>query len=290
MGNAQLVFVVLAVVALLAFERGRHAVGGLLLAYAIVGKLFPGLLLVYLAIRREWRAVGWTAGWAAILTLVTVADIGWAPFPAFFDHLPRLLSGEAFPMLRSAVTPPNSQSIPGLVLKLPSLSGPEVPFVSLKIAGWIYSAVILWATVRLALRPLAPRVAPLGWLVVLGLAAFRSPFIPSYGAFPGAWIAAILLAVCWNDRRRWWMIFGLWVTLVPTTAGPAPIPLGLIAVFTTSQTVAVLALMAIAVRVGREAHDWPGDPAGGEGPGYGRNLGHDDDPFVEERSRARVPG
>ena len=43
---------------------------------------------------------GWTAGWAAILTLVTIADIGWAPFPAFFDHLPRLLSGEAFPMLR----------------------------------------------------------------------------------------------------------------------------------------------------------------------------------------------
>jgi hypothetical protein len=59
--------------------------------------------------------------------------------------------------------------------------------------------------------------------------------------------------VCWNDRRRWWWIFGLWVTLVPTTAGPAPIPLGLISVFTTIQTVAVLALMAIAVRVGREA-------------------------------------
>ena len=101
MGNAQLVFVVLAAVALLAFERGRHALGGLLLAYAIVGKLFPALLLVYLAIRREWRAVGWTAGWAVMLTLVTIADIGWAPFPSFFDHLPRLLSGEAFPMLRS---------------------------------------------------------------------------------------------------------------------------------------------------------------------------------------------
>ena len=56
MGNAQLVFVVLAAVALLAFERGCHALGGLLLAYAIVGKLFPALLLVYLAIRREWRA------------------------------------------------------------------------------------------------------------------------------------------------------------------------------------------------------------------------------------------
>ena len=266
MGNAQLVFVVLAAVALLAFERGRHALGGLLLAYAIVGKLFPALLLVYLAIRREWRAVGWTAGWAVILTLVTIADIGWAPFPAFFDHLPRLLSGEAFPMLRAPVTPPNSQSIPGLVLKLPSLGGPDVPFVSLKIAGWIYSAVILWATVRLALRPLAPRVAPLAWLVVLGLAALRSPFIPSYGAFPGAWIAAILLAVCWNDARRWWWIFGLWLTLVPTTAGPAPIPLGVISVFTTIQTVAVLALMAIAVRVGREARDGQPSPVAVRGP------------------------
>ena len=62
---------------------------------------------------------------------------------------------------------------------------------------------------------------------------------------------------------------GLWLTLVPTTAGPAAIPLGVISVFTTIQTVAVLALMAIAVRVGRETARRPAVRGGGEGPGYG---------------------
>ena len=37
----------------------------LLLAYAIVSKLFPGVLLFYLLLRRDWRAVGWTAAWAS---------------------------------------------------------------------------------------------------------------------------------------------------------------------------------------------------------------------------------
>ena len=46
---------------MLLFERRRHAAGGLLLAYAIVSKLFPGVLVLYLLLRRDWRAVGWTA-------------------------------------------------------------------------------------------------------------------------------------------------------------------------------------------------------------------------------------
>ena len=64
-GNAQLFFVVLAMLSMLAFERGRHAVGGLLLAYALIGKLFPGRLIVSLVARREWRAVAWTCGWGS---------------------------------------------------------------------------------------------------------------------------------------------------------------------------------------------------------------------------------
>ncbi|MEO5819324.1 MAG: glycosyltransferase family 87 protein, partial [Vicinamibacteraceae bacterium] len=89
-GNAQLLFVTLAMLAMLAFERQHHAIGGLLLGYAIVGKLFPGLLIVYLVARRQWRAVAWTSGWAIAITLVAIADMGWAPFAHFLDHMPRL--------------------------------------------------------------------------------------------------------------------------------------------------------------------------------------------------------
>lgn len=256
-GNAQLFFVALSMLGMLAFERGRHALGGLLLAYAIVGKLFPGLLMIYLAVRRDWRALGWTTAWALGLTLATVADIGWAPFTAFLEHLPKLLSGEAFPMLRMQGPPDVSQSVPGLVLKLPRFGGPALPFEALKIAGWIYSVIILWATVRLALRPLSPRLAPLAWLVVLGLATLRSPFLPGYGAFQGVWVATILLAVAWSDLRLRAITLALWASLLWMTAGPPTLPPVVIAALTTLQTVAILALFAMAVRLGRSAADQP---------------------------------
>jgi hypothetical protein len=252
MGNAQAPFIAVAMLALVAFERGRYALGGLLLAFVIVGKLFPAVLLLYLAVRRDWRAVAWTAGWAGVLGLATIAAFGWAPFAIFLDHMPRLLSGDAFPMLRGAVPASNNQSVPGVVLKLPLLGGPAVPFEALRITGWIYSAVLLWVTVRLALRPVAPRFAPLAWLTLLGLAALRSPFIPVYGIFPGIWIATMLLAVCWHDARRRAWVLALWLLLVPTSMGPSGIPLPLMAAITTIQTLVVLALMAMAVRVGRE--------------------------------------
>jgi alpha-1,2-mannosyltransferase len=252
-GNAQLFFVALAMVAMLAFERGRHAIGGLLLAYAIVGKLFPGLLIIYLAVRRDWRALAWTAAWALGLTLATIADIGWAPFTAFLDHMPKLLSGEAFPMLRMQGPPDVSQSVPGLVLKLPRFGGPVLPFEALKIAGWIFSVVIVWATVRLALRPVAPRLAPLAWLVVLGLATLRSPFLPGYGAFQGVWVATILLALTWSDARRRALALLLWASLLWMTAGPPTLPPVVIATATTLQTIAILTLFGLAVRIGRAA-------------------------------------
>jgi alpha-1,2-mannosyltransferase len=252
-GNAQLFFVSLAMLGMLAFERGRHAVGGLLLAYAVVGKLFPGLLVIYLAVRRDWRALAWTAAWGLALTLVTIADIGWAPFTAFLDHLPKLLSGEAFPMLRMQGPPDVSQSVPGLVLKLPRFGGPVLPFEALKIAGWIFSVVIAWATVRLALRPVSPRLAPLAWLVVLGLATLRSPFLPGYGAFQGVWVATILLALTWSDARRRALALLLWASLLWMTAGPPTLPPVVIATATTLQTIAILTLFGLAVRIGRAA-------------------------------------
>ena len=102
---------------MLLFERQRHAAGGAILAYAIVSKLFPGVLLFYLLLRRDWRAVGWTAVWAVVLVAITFADVGAVPFAAFLEHLPGLLSGEAFPAFRSAAPIAVNESIPGLAFK-----------------------------------------------------------------------------------------------------------------------------------------------------------------------------
>ena len=252
MGNAQLLYIVTGMLAMAAFARGRHALGGLLLAFTIVGKMFPGILILYLALRREWRAVAWTSAWSVVFLLATLADVGWAPFPYFLHHLPRLLSGEAFPMLRLTPGTVNNLSIPSLVLKVPAFGGPAVPFGWIRITGWIYSVVVLWVVFRLARRPVAPAYEPLAWLAILGLTALRSPFLPTYGGFPGAWLGALLLALCWSDARRWWTVLALWVILVPTTVGPTPIAAWAVATFTTLQTAAVVGLAAIAIRVARE--------------------------------------
>ena len=113
-GNVQLLFIVSAAVAMLLFERRQHAAGGLLLGYAIAAKLFPCVLLLFLLLRRDWRALGWTAAVGAALVLVTLADVGWTPFAAFFDNLPKLLSGEAFPRsgTRSRTRSPSTNQFP----------------------------------------------------------------------------------------------------------------------------------------------------------------------------------
>ena len=101
MGNVQLAIIAASMLAMVLFERGRHAAGGALLAYAIVSKLYPGLLLLYLLLRRDWRAVAWTAVFSIAIVAVTIADFGVSPYVAFLTHLPKLLGGEAFPAFRN---------------------------------------------------------------------------------------------------------------------------------------------------------------------------------------------
>ena len=100
-GNVQLMIVALAMLAMLLFERRRFAAGGALLAFATVSKLFPGLLLVYLIVRRQWRAAAWTAAMGALLVVLSLAILGAGQHVAFADHLPRLVGGEAFPAFRN---------------------------------------------------------------------------------------------------------------------------------------------------------------------------------------------
>ncbi|HEY1966063.1 MAG TPA: glycosyltransferase family 87 protein, partial [Acidobacteriaceae bacterium] len=53
-GNLQAMVIALAMLAMVFLARHRYLTGGALLAYAILSKLFPGMLLVYLLVRRQW--------------------------------------------------------------------------------------------------------------------------------------------------------------------------------------------------------------------------------------------
>lgn len=246
-GNLQLVVVALSMLGMVLIERGRAAAGGLLLAYATASKLFPGLLILYLLVRRQWRALAWTAGWGVVLTLATLADLGWGAMREFFDHLPRLLSGEAFPAFRNPGAMANNFSIPGLVFKLKVLGIESIGFGAMKALGWLYTIVAVWATVAVARRPLSARDLPLAWLAIVVIASLRSPFLPqAYAAFPAVWLLALLAAADAPTPRRLALVMAGWAALnvlIPNdVASPVTIA---VASFVPQMTMIATAVIAV---------------------------------------------
>jgi hypothetical protein len=194
-GNVQLMIVGLAMFAMLLFERRRFAAGGALLAFATASKLFPGLLLVYLICRRQWRAVAWTAAMGALLVVLSLAVVGVRQYAAFADHLPGLLSGEAFPAFRNPSAMAINFSIPGLVFKLKVLGLGGLSFGASKVVGWLYTLVVLVVVVRVSRLTWPDADKPALWLAILTLATLRSPFLPqAYAAFPPLWLVTLLAA------------------------------------------------------------------------------------------------
>jgi alpha-1,2-mannosyltransferase len=151
-GNVQLLIIALAMLAMLLFERRRFAAGGALLAFATASKLFPGLLLVYLIARRQFRAVAWTAAMGALLLGLSLAVVGARQYAGFADHLPGLMGGEAFPAFRNPSAMAINFSIPGLVFKLKLLGLGALSFGASKIVGWLYTLVLLVVVVRVSRR------------------------------------------------------------------------------------------------------------------------------------------
>jgi hypothetical protein len=213
-GNVQLVVIAGAMLAMVLFERRRWIAGGVLLGFMIVSKLYPGLLLVYLLMRRQWRAVAWTAASMIAFVGVSIADTGWTPYAAFLDHLPGLVGGEAFPAFRNPKAMAINQSVPGIVFKLGLFGVPGTSFASAKLVGWIYTLAALAATIALARRPFRESERPLAWMAVLLLATLRSPFLPqAYGAFPPLWLLTLLAAAHAPTTKTLALVLIAWLAL-----------------------------------------------------------------------------
>ena len=192
MGNFQVMTLAVSMAGMAMFARRHDAAGGALLGFAVVGKVFPGMLLVYLAARRAWRPVLATCVGATLIVLLALWDMGLPPFVAFVHHLPRLLGGEAFAAFRNPAAVAANVSIPGLVFKLRFFGLPELGFGAAKLVGWIYTLVAVALTVLLARRG---RGGPLAWITVLVLASLRSPFLPTgYAAVAPLWLLTLLAA------------------------------------------------------------------------------------------------
>jgi hypothetical protein len=246
-GNAQLLFVVISAWAMLLFEQRRHAAGGLLLGYAIASKLFPGVLLLFLLLRRDWRAIGWTAAAGVALTVVALLDVGWTPFAAFLHHLPKLVSGEAFPGLFRPEAIAINESVPGLVFKLGLFGVPNMGFAAARIVGWVYTLVLIAATAWMAAGARDRAKDPLLWVAILLLATLRSPFLPNYAVFPPLWLATLVAAVAWHRPGVRWLTIGLGLAL-SVAFGQSAIATPLNAILTFVHTIAGLLLVVLALR------------------------------------------
>ncbi len=202
-GNAQAMVIAASMLAMVLFEKRRWAAGGALMAFVTLSKLYPGLLLVYLLARRQWRALAWTAACGAAFILLSLLDTGVAPYAAFVRHLPGLVGGEAFPAFRNPAATAINFSIPGLVFKAKLFGVPGMSFGAAKIVGWAYTLVAVAATVFAGLRIQRPGEQPLVWMAILILATLRSPFLPqAYAAFPPLWLLTLLAATFPPTARR----------------------------------------------------------------------------------------
>lgn len=191
-GNVHGVVIAASMLAMVLFERRRWAAGGVLLAFATVSKLYPGLLVLYLLSRREWRPVAWTAAMGALFVAAAATDLGTGMFAVFARHVPGLLSGQAFPAFRNPSAVAINFSIPGLIFKLKLFGVPGMGFEAAKLVGWAWTLIAAAVTVVLAQRAKRPEEKPLVWLAILILATLRSPFLPqAYAAVPALWLLTL---------------------------------------------------------------------------------------------------
>ena len=253
-GQFHLAAIALSVAGMLAFARGRAPVGGALLAAAIVSKLFPGLLLVYLAAARRWTALAWTAAMGAAYTGLALLVFGPAPFVAFATyHLPRVASGAAFSFFRRTdLTLASNYGIYGLPFKLERLGLTGLrPEQSGPLLAWLFTLALLVVAVIAGRRRLAPAQQPLVWLGLLILGSLRSPLAPNvYTAAPAIWLLT-LLAVELTGRSALVVVGFVLAWLAMGSVPPMPTPEGTIVAWMVGQLLMLILGFWVVLRGGR---------------------------------------
>jgi alpha-1,2-mannosyltransferase len=243
-GNIQLTIIAMSMIAMVFFAIKRFISGGAFLAYAIASKLYPGVLVVYLIARRQWRAVIWTAMIGLVIAALTVVLFGLQPYIAFLHHLPAIFGGEAFPAFRNPSAMAINFSVPGIIFKLKLFGIPNMDFAASKLIGWIYTLLVMTLLFVVAQKSVQNKNDhPLVWMSVLILATLRSPFLPqAYAGFPPLWLLTIIGATHPATSRTLALLLAAWLGLnvmIPMDAGFSPRVLALISTIPQGITIAL---------------------------------------------------
>jgi hypothetical protein len=222
-GNVQLLIVSLSMIAMLFISRKKFLSGGILLAFTTASKIYPGMLIVYLLVRRQWRAIIYIAIAGIALALIALYAFGLQSYEAFLKHLPGILGGEAFPAFRNPAAVAINISIPGIILKMKLFGFQDIGFGASKIIGWIYTLILLAIIFVVGRRK---NDNPLTWLAILILATLRSPFLPiSYASFPPLWLLSLIIAFQSPTPKTLLILILGWLSLniiVPNDSGIDP--------------------------------------------------------------------
>jgi len=237
-GNFQIATVVLSLIAMVAFDRGRLATGGAVLALTILGKVSPGILGVVLLVQRRIRSAAMTAGFGVVFVALCVLRFGTSPIKSFLTYaLPRLSSGRAFPFMATEVGILTNMSPFGFPFKLHFL-GFDVgdPWHLARRLAQVYTLALILLAIVAARRQRDRRDQVVTWMALLVLAALQSPFAPGYVMIALLW-ATTLLAVEVRSARGGFGLVLLWLLLLAVPPGLRPATL---AVQSMVQTVAII--------------------------------------------------
>jgi alpha-1,2-mannosyltransferase len=226
-GQFHAMSVILAIGGMIAFQNRKSALGGALLSFAILSKIFPVVLLIYLAGRRQWKEIGWTAIFGAIYTIAGIAILGWFPFHAFLSfELPRLLNEQAFSFIRRTDIPlffvSRNYSIDGLLTRFYFLGLTVAPSLKAFIV-WGYTLMIFglaWRSSRFSVE--RNRLTSLQtWTALVTLASLRTPLAPSAYVVVPALFLLMLLAPEIRGRKKYGIaLVILWIIIM----GVPPLP------------------------------------------------------------------
>lgn len=222
-GNAHVLIVAISLLAMIAFEEDHPLVGGALLGFATVAKIWPAVLIVYLILQQRWKPVFYCASAMVFFALGGFLLFGFAPYQNFLAfQLPRLASGEAFEfMSRSLREIVFNMSIFGISHKLYALDLLASPPKLLSpILNWSFTIFVGLVAVAAGLRRGAvglendnDRLIRIQlWLTLLTLVQLRSPFLPwIYGVISTLWLL-LLLAPTMNGWKL--VVIGVaWIAL-----------------------------------------------------------------------------
>ncbi len=258
-GNFHLVATVLTILAMVAFDRGRVATGGLLLAVTILSKISPGILGVWLLARRYARGIFVTAAVGALLLAVSTLCFGVEPLASFVRHaLPRLSTGRAFPFIDTESGIMTNMAPFGLPFKLRYL-GLDIhePWVVGQWIGRVYTAFLFGLALVAARKRGDRRENAMTWMALLALASLQSPFSPAYAMLALLW-ATTLLAVEVRGLGGSLGLGALWMLVLG--APPLPTPSIRVVQVLLQTVVALVACTWLVVRPAR--------------PPQGTTLGH----------------